>query len=59
MTPQDVEVSKGKAYIWGIPDDDHNCDAMGCSSIAHIIAIVPVVDNDGSATASAGAEREP
>jgi hypothetical protein len=44
MKPQAVEVDAGKAYVYGIPDEDHDCDAMGCSSIAHVIAVVPLVD---------------
>jgi hypothetical protein len=44
MTPQAAEVGIGMVYIYGIPDDSHNCDEMGCSSVAHIIARVPLVD---------------
>lgn len=46
MTPQAAEVGTGIVYIYGIPDEGHNCDAMGCSSIAHVIARVPLVDRN-------------
>lgn len=37
MKPQHVYIENGKATICGIPDADHNCDAMGCSSLEHVL----------------------
>jgi hypothetical protein len=45
-----VEVANGKAYVWGRPqgdDESHDCDAMGCPSTGHIVAIVPLVSSRG------------
>lgn len=35
-----VFISDGKIVITGEPDEDdesHNCDAMGCTSVSHVI----------------------
>ena len=40
MIPQHVVLKDRKAIVIGIPDEDHNCDAMGCSTIEHVIARV-------------------
>lgn len=35
-----VFIGKGEIVITGIPDSEdetHNCDAMGCSSVSHVI----------------------
>lgn len=62
-----VEIDGEKAIVWGAPepdDESHDCDAMGCPSIAHIVAIVPIVattrnrrTDQQSSTVSAGEDR--
>lgn len=43
--PQAVYTRAGRAAVCGIPDDDHDCDAMGCSTLEHVLFRVPhVVD---------------
>jgi len=32
-----------RVYVLGEPGDDHNCDAMGCGSLDHVIEILEVV----------------
>jgi hypothetical protein len=38
---QHVYTRGGRAAVTGIPGPDHNCDAMGCSSLEHVIVRVP------------------
>ena len=57
MKPQQVEVTGGKAYIYGIPDEGHSCDEWGCPSIAHVISCVPIISNDGSTAVPQDAVR--
>lgn len=38
---QHVYTREGRAAVAGIPGQDHDCDAMSCSSLEHIIARVP------------------
>ncbi len=43
--------SNGKnLIILGVPrdDSDHNCDAMGCGTLDHVIAIIPLIEVDWS-----------
>ena len=44
-----VFISDGKIVITGWPDEDdesHNCDAMGCSSVSHVIFRADYADSD-------------
>jgi TATA-box binding protein (TBP) (component of TFIID and TFIIIB) len=44
-----VFISDGKIVITGWPDEDdesHNCDAMGCSSVSHVIFRADYTDSD-------------
>lgn len=39
-TVEGVFISDREIIITGIPDEDdenHNCDAMGCSSVSHVL----------------------
>ncbi len=43
--------SNGKNLIvLGVPrdDSDHNCDAMGCGTLDHVVAVIPLVEVDWS-----------
>lgn len=39
-TPQTVAIEKsGNIVVYGIPNPEHNCDEMGCSSVEHVLFV--------------------
>lgn len=43
----EVHLTAGELIVLGTPDDEdesHNCDAMGCSSVSHVLFRFPLPD---------------
>ena len=34
--PRECYETRTEIIVLGIPDDDHNCDKMGCATIGHV-----------------------
>ncbi len=44
--PQEVAIEKsGHIVVYGIPNEEHNCDQMGCSSIDHVLYVKKIVED--------------
>jgi len=42
--PQEVAIEKsGTIVVYGIPNEEHNCDEMGCPTLEHVLYVKHIV----------------